>query len=185
MIKSFADVDQFIVSAARFARAGYRIEVAAIAARPTDSRQRTLVNNARALELDVQSELPTPAAHARAGTVGADIAAAAAADPAIAAVRVSDGDHRALGATGPAGFWSQPAAAPHRAGGSTLPRRPAGPAPAPAASGRRAERPDRPGAGPDASGVAGPPGGEQSRPRVPADACLPWPAMAPAAGPGC
>ncbi|MFD3700725.1 zeta toxin family protein [Streptomyces sp. NPDC058646] len=99
VIKSaFADVDQFIVSAARFARAGYRIEVAAIAARPTDSRQRTLVNYARALELDVHSELPTPAAHARACTVGADIVAAAAADPAITAVRVIDGDHRALGA---------------------------------------------------------------------------------------
>ncbi|MGW6571967.1 zeta toxin family protein [Streptomyces sp. NPDC054945] len=98
VIKSaFADVGQFIASAARFARAGYRIEVAAVAARAADSRQRTLVNYVRALELDVHSELPTRAAHAQACAVGADIVAAAAADPAVAAVRVIDGDHRALG----------------------------------------------------------------------------------------
>ncbi|MFI7359754.1 zeta toxin family protein [Streptomyces avidinii] len=98
VIKSaFADVGQFIASAARFARAGYRVEVAAVAARAADSRQRTLVNYVRTLELDGHSELPTRAAHAKACAVGADIVAAAAADPAVAAVRVIDGDHRALG----------------------------------------------------------------------------------------
>lgn len=61
------------------------------------SRQRTLVNYARALELDVVTALPAPAAHARACQVSADIVAAAAADPAVSAVRVIDGDHRALG----------------------------------------------------------------------------------------
>ncbi|MEV6840876.1 zeta toxin family protein [Streptomyces sp. NPDC051133] len=95
----FSTVDDFMLSASRYARARYRIEVVALAARATDSRQRTLVDHARALELDVVTELPTPSAHARACCVAADIAAAAAAaaDPAIGAVRVIDGDHRALG----------------------------------------------------------------------------------------
>ncbi|AWZ07417.1 MULTISPECIES: zeta toxin family protein [unclassified Streptomyces] len=98
IIKSaFADVAQFAASAARFARAGYRIEIAAIAARATDSRQRTLIRYVRAMELDVHIEFPTPAAHAQACAVAADIVAAAAADPAVSAVRVIDGDHRTLG----------------------------------------------------------------------------------------
>ncbi|MEU6019716.1 zeta toxin family protein [Streptomyces sp. NPDC047515] len=37
----------FALSAGRFARAGYRIEVVALAGRAADSRQRTLVNHAR------------------------------------------------------------------------------------------------------------------------------------------
>ncbi|MFD6465626.1 hypothetical protein [Streptomyces goshikiensis] len=87
----------FALSTARFVRAGYRIEVVALAARSGDSRQQSLVNHARALELDVVTALPTPTAHARACRVAADIVAAAAADPSISAVRVIDGDHRALG----------------------------------------------------------------------------------------
>ncbi|MFG2979245.1 zeta toxin family protein [Streptomyces sp. NPDC048331] len=93
----FTSAADFALSAGRFARAGYRIEVVVLAARATDSRQRTLVRHARALELDVVTALPTPAAHARACRVAADIVAAAATDPSISAVRVIDGDHRALG----------------------------------------------------------------------------------------
>ncbi|MFI8504550.1 zeta toxin family protein [Streptomyces sp. NPDC085524] len=93
----FTSAADFALSAGRFARAGYRIEVVVLAARAADSRQRTLINHARALELDVVTALPSPAAHARACRVAADIVAAAAADPSISAVRVIDGDHRALG----------------------------------------------------------------------------------------
>ncbi|MCT2546222.1 zeta toxin family protein [Streptomyces atratus] len=93
----FTTVADFTTSAARFARARYRIEVIALAARAADSRQRTLVNYARALELDVQTPLPTPAVHTRACRAAAGIVAAAAADPDVAAVTVLDADHRALG----------------------------------------------------------------------------------------
>ncbi|MFI5672181.1 zeta toxin family protein [Streptomyces sp. NPDC051704] len=93
----FTSAADFALSAGRFARANYRIEVVALAGRAADSRQRTLVNHARALELDVITAFPAPAAHARACKVAADIVAAAAADPAVRAVRVIDGDHRALG----------------------------------------------------------------------------------------
>ncbi|MEU5810935.1 zeta toxin family protein [Streptomyces sp. NPDC047718] len=93
----FTSAADFTLSAGRFARADYRIEAVALAGRAADSRQRTLVNHARALELDVVTALPTPAAHARACRVAADIVAAAVADPSISAVRVMDGDHRALG----------------------------------------------------------------------------------------
>ncbi|MFJ6486801.1 MULTISPECIES: zeta toxin family protein [unclassified Streptomyces] len=99
----FTSAADFALSAGRFARAGYRIEAVtlapavALAARSCDSRQRTLVNHARALELDVVTALSTPAALARACRVAADIVAAAAADPSISAVRVIDGDRWALG----------------------------------------------------------------------------------------
>ncbi|WP_331718875.1 zeta toxin family protein (plasmid) [Streptomyces sp. NBC_00161] len=93
----FTSAADFALSAGRFARAGYRIEVVALAARASDSRQRTLVNHARALELGVVTALPTPAAHTRACQVAADILATAAADPSVGAVRVMDGDHQALG----------------------------------------------------------------------------------------
>ncbi|MDK9496169.1 zeta toxin family protein [Streptomyces katrae] len=93
----FTSAADFALSAGRFARAGYRIEVVALAARAADSRQRTPVGHARALELDVVTALPTPAAHAQACEMTADIVAAAAADPCVGAVRVIDSDHRALG----------------------------------------------------------------------------------------
>ncbi|MBT2469363.1 zeta toxin family protein [Streptomyces sp. ISL-66] len=93
----FISVEDFLASAARFARARYRIEVVAMAARAADSRQRTLVDHARALDLDVMTALATPAAHARACRTAADIVIASAADPKISAVRVIDGDHQALG----------------------------------------------------------------------------------------
>ncbi|WTV02916.1 zeta toxin family protein (plasmid) [Streptomyces sp. NBC_00045] len=93
----FTGAADFTLSAGRFARTDYRIEVVALAGPTADSRQRTLVNYARALELDVVTALPAPAAHARACQVSADIVAAAAADPAVSAVQVIDGDHRALG----------------------------------------------------------------------------------------
>ncbi|MFB7076464.1 zeta toxin family protein [Streptomyces sp. NPDC056308] len=93
----FTTAADFTISAARFARTRYRIEVVALAARAADSRQRTLVNYTRALELDAQTPLPTPAVHTRACRVAAEIAAAAAADPDVAAVTVLDADHRALG----------------------------------------------------------------------------------------
>ncbi|MFJ1847045.1 zeta toxin family protein [Streptomyces sp. NPDC088146] len=93
----FTTVADFTISAARFARARYRIEVVALASRAADSRQRTLVNYARALELDARTPLPTPAVHARACQVAAEIVAAAAADPDVAVVTVLDADHRALG----------------------------------------------------------------------------------------
>ncbi|MFF5491545.1 zeta toxin family protein [Streptomyces virginiae] len=93
----FATLADFRLSAARFARARYRIEVVALAGRAADSRQRTLVDHARALELDVMTALPTPTAHARARQVAAEIVAAAASDPAIAAVTVLDADLQALG----------------------------------------------------------------------------------------
>ncbi|MFE3556905.1 zeta toxin family protein [Streptomyces sp. NPDC059193] len=93
----FTTVADFTVSAARFARARYRIEVVALASRAADSRQRTLVDYARALELDVQTALPTAAVHGRACRTAADIVVAAAADPDIAAVTVLDADHWSLG----------------------------------------------------------------------------------------
>ncbi|MFD4949331.1 zeta toxin family protein, partial [Streptomyces sp. NPDC058409] len=75
----FTSAADFALSAGRFARAEYRVEVVALAGRAGDSRQRTLVNHARALQLDVITALPTPAAHARARRAAADIAAAGAA----------------------------------------------------------------------------------------------------------
>ncbi|MEU9405751.1 zeta toxin family protein [Streptomyces sp. NPDC048281] len=93
----FTSAGDFALSTARFARAGYRIEVVALAGRAADSRQRTLVDHARALELDVVTAFPAPAGHARACRVLADVVTAAVADPYISAVRVIDGDHRALG----------------------------------------------------------------------------------------
>lgn len=95
----FTTVADFTTSAARFARARYRIEVVALASRAADSRQRTLVNYARALELDVQTPLPTPAVHTRACRAAAEIVVAAAADPDIAAVTVLDAGHRRSAAT--------------------------------------------------------------------------------------
>ncbi|MFJ5142794.1 zeta toxin family protein [Streptomyces sp. NPDC088707] len=93
----YLTVDDFRFSAARFARARYRIEVVALASRAADSRQSTFIGHARALELDVMTTLPTQAAHARSLRVAAEIVAAAAADPDIAAVTVLDTDLRALG----------------------------------------------------------------------------------------
>ncbi|MFD5064506.1 zeta toxin family protein [Streptomyces sp. NPDC058394] len=93
----FTSAADFAHSAGRFARAEYRVEVVALAGRAADSRQRTLVNHARALQLDVITALPTPAAHARARRAAADIVAAAAANPDISAVTVIDGGHQALG----------------------------------------------------------------------------------------
>ncbi|WP_435059755.1 zeta toxin family protein [Streptomyces sp. bgisy060] len=93
----YLTVDDFRLSAARFARARYRIEVVALASRAADSRQSTFIGHARALELDVMTTLPTQAAHARSRGVAAEIVAAAAADPDIAAVTVLDADLQALG----------------------------------------------------------------------------------------
>ncbi|MFF1511838.1 zeta toxin family protein [Streptomyces sp. NPDC058326] len=93
----YLTVDDFRLSAARFARARYRIEVVALASQAADSRQSTFIRHARALELDVMTTLPTPAAHARSRRVAAEITAAAAADPDIAAVTVLDADLQALG----------------------------------------------------------------------------------------
>ncbi|MBT2446200.1 zeta toxin family protein [Streptomyces sp. ISL-43] len=93
----FTSTADFTLSAGRFARADYQIEVVALAGRAADSRQRTLVDHARALGLDVVTALPAPAAHARGCQVAAGIVAAAAADPGVSAVRVIDGEHRALG----------------------------------------------------------------------------------------
>ncbi|MEV7417707.1 zeta toxin family protein [Streptomyces sp. NPDC089919] len=93
----FTDADGFALSTSRFARAGYQVEVVALAGRDADSRQRTLVDYARALELDITTPLPTAAAHARACRVAENIVAAAAADPRVRAVRVIDGDHRERG----------------------------------------------------------------------------------------
>ncbi|MFH8642331.1 zeta toxin family protein [Streptomyces goshikiensis] len=96
----FTSAADYAASAARFARADYRIEVVALAGRAADTRQSTLVDHARALELDVVTAFPTPAAHARGCQVAADIVAAAAADPAVSAVRVIDGEHQTLGRDG-------------------------------------------------------------------------------------
>ncbi|MFF6888634.1 zeta toxin family protein [Streptomyces sp. NPDC012421] len=93
----FSCVEDFILSASRFARARYRIEVVALAGRAADTRQETYIRHARALELDVHTTLPTPSVHARACRTSAGIVAAAAADPAIAAVTVLGADHQALG----------------------------------------------------------------------------------------
>ncbi|MDQ8707578.1 zeta toxin family protein [Streptomyces sp. LHD-70] len=93
----YLNVDDFRLSAARFARADYRIEVVALAGRAADSRQSTFVRHARALELDVMTTLPTQAAHARASRVAAEVVEAAAADPDIASVTVLDADLQALG----------------------------------------------------------------------------------------
>ncbi len=93
----YLTVDDFCLSVSRFARARYRIEVVALAGRAADSRQRTLVDHARALELDVMTALPAPAAHARARRVAAEIVQAAACNPDIAAVTVLDTDLQALG----------------------------------------------------------------------------------------
>ncbi|MFI8769455.1 zeta toxin family protein [Streptomyces sp. NPDC053792] len=93
----YLTVDDFRLSAARFARTRYRIEVVALAGRAADSRQSTFIDHARALELDVMTTLPTLAVHARARRVAAEIVAAAAADPDIAAVTVLDADLQTLG----------------------------------------------------------------------------------------
>lgn len=93
----YLTVDDFLLSAARFGRARYRIEVVALAGRAADSRQSTFIRHARALELDVMTTLPTQAAHARSRRVAAEIVAAAAADPDIAAVTVLDADLQTLG----------------------------------------------------------------------------------------
>ncbi|MFB7584589.1 MULTISPECIES: zeta toxin family protein [Streptomyces] len=93
----YLTVDDFLLSAARFARGRYRIEVVALAGRAADSRQSTFIRHARALELDVMTTLPTQAAHARSRRVAAEIVAAAAADPNIAAVTVLDADLQTLG----------------------------------------------------------------------------------------
>ncbi|WP_256725815.1 hypothetical protein [Streptomyces sp. IMTB 2501] len=50
-----------------------------------------------ALQLDVVTALPTPAAHARACRAADDIVAAAAADPSVSTVRAIDSDYRELG----------------------------------------------------------------------------------------
>ncbi|MEU7031389.1 zeta toxin family protein [Streptomyces sp. NPDC046275] len=93
----YLTVDDFRLSAARFARARYRIEVVALAGRAADSRQSTFIRHARALELDVMTTLPTQAAHARSRRVAAEIVAAATADPDTASVTVLDADLQALG----------------------------------------------------------------------------------------
>ncbi|WP_424217754.1 zeta toxin family protein (plasmid) [Streptomyces sp. BI20] len=97
VLADFTTVEDFAASAGRFVRAGYRVEVVAVADRPADSRQRTLIAHARALELDVPTPLPTPADHARACRTVDAIVAAAAAHPGIATVRVVDGDQHELG----------------------------------------------------------------------------------------
>ncbi|MFG3532721.1 zeta toxin family protein [Streptomyces sp. NPDC047917] len=94
---AFAAIADFEASAARFVRAGYRIEVVALAGRAADSRQRTLVNHARALQLDVITALPAPAAHARARRTAAGIVAAAAVGPDVSTVMVINGDQQTLG----------------------------------------------------------------------------------------
>ncbi|GLV88427.1 hypothetical protein Slala03_81160 [Streptomyces lavendulae subsp. lavendulae] len=93
----FTSAADFRLSAHRFARAGYRIEVVVLAGREADTRQATLVRHVRALELDVITALPTPAAHARACRTVGDITVAAANDPSIATVLVLDAGHQALG----------------------------------------------------------------------------------------
>ncbi|MFJ4320576.1 zeta toxin family protein [Streptomyces lavendulae] len=93
----FTSAADFRLSAHRFARASYRIEVVVLAGREADTRQATLVRHARALELDVITALPTPAAHARACRTVGDITVAAANDPSIATVLVLDAGHQALG----------------------------------------------------------------------------------------
>lgn len=93
----YAHAADFTASVRRFARSGYRIEVVVLAARATDSRQRTLVAHARALELDALTALVSPPMHTRARRTAAGITAAAAADPAVTTVTVIDGDHQALG----------------------------------------------------------------------------------------
>ncbi|MFE6912280.1 zeta toxin family protein, partial [Streptomyces erythrochromogenes] len=74
----FSTAADFRLSANRFARAGYRIEVVVLAGREADSRQATLVRHARALELNVVTALPTPTSHARASRTAGDITVAAA-----------------------------------------------------------------------------------------------------------
>ncbi|MFG2979564.1 zeta toxin family protein [Streptomyces sp. NPDC048331] len=88
----YASAADFLASAGRFARAGYRVEVVVLADREADSRQNTFVRHARALELDVVTELPLAAAHARACRAAGDITVAAASAPDIAAVTVLDAD---------------------------------------------------------------------------------------------
>ncbi|MEV7526183.1 zeta toxin family protein [Streptomyces sp. NPDC091371] len=90
----FTSACDFRLSTRRFARAGYRIEVVVLACRETDTRQATLVRHARALELDVITALPTPAAHARFCRTVGDITVAANSDPDIAAVLVLDAEWR-------------------------------------------------------------------------------------------
>ncbi|MFB6818640.1 zeta toxin family protein [Streptomyces sp. NPDC056347] len=94
---NYLTVDDFRLSAARFARARYRIEVVALAGRAADTRQSTVIRHARAMNLGVMTALATPAVHDRACRAAAGIVAAAAADPDIAAVTVLDADLRALG----------------------------------------------------------------------------------------
>ena len=94
----FTSAADYCVSAGRFARVGYRIEVVGLATRAADSRQSTLVRHARTLAHEVaHTALPTPAAHARACCVAADIVATAASDPIVSAVTILDSGHRALG----------------------------------------------------------------------------------------
>ena len=112
----FASVDDFVLSADRFARAAYRIEVVVLAGRAADNRQRTFVRHARALQIDVPTALPTAAAHARARRVAAGITEIAATKRHIGAVRVIDGDHRTLGqGRGAAWAWAAAQSRPYTA----------------------------------------------------------------------
>ncbi|MEU8434546.1 zeta toxin family protein [Streptomyces sp. NPDC029216] len=108
----YAGPAEFLASVDRFARAGYRVEVVVLAGREADSRQGALIAHARALELDVVTELPLPAAHARACRTAGDITVAAAAAPDVAAVTVLGTDRQSLG-RGQWAAWAL-AAARHR-----------------------------------------------------------------------
>ncbi|MFE6849054.1 hypothetical protein [Streptomyces sp. NPDC057686] len=112
------------LSASRlFARAGYRIEVVVLAGREADTQQTTLVRHARALEHDVITALPTPAAHAWACRTAGDITVAVANDPSVATVLVLDTSTRPWDVTdGHPGPRPPPGTAPTPSGKPTSTR---------------------------------------------------------------
>lgn len=92
----FACGYDFLDSVGRDRRAGYRVEVVAIASRLADSRQRAAVDHARAAELDIPSPFPTAAAHTRSFVSVVEIVAAAEASELVSAVTVLDRGHHAV-----------------------------------------------------------------------------------------
>ncbi|MFD8982004.1 zeta toxin family protein [Streptomyces sp. NPDC059564] len=92
----FDSGEDFLDSARRDQRAGYRVEVVALAARATDSRQRTAVHYARAAQLDLHAPFPTAAAHQSIFRAGAEIVAAAETSTIVSAVTIVDRGHQAL-----------------------------------------------------------------------------------------
>ncbi|WP_432197045.1 zeta toxin family protein [Streptomyces sp. bgisy027] len=88
--------DELLESALSFARAGYPVELVALAVRATDSRLATALRYARALQAGLAGRFTSAAGHDRCYLGVADTVAAAEAHPAITALTILRRDGRAL-----------------------------------------------------------------------------------------